>query len=70
MNRQLLASYTVTVFVDFQDEDQCEADSEKADDELYDLGLAARLERAAELALESREFFVERKFCVYVNRGD
>ena len=67
MKRQLLATYTVRIYVDLQEGDDYD---DAIEEDLYAASVAARLQEAAEKVLAPLRRFRERTFSVYVDRSD
>jgi hypothetical protein len=67
MKRELLATYTVRIYVDLQESDDYD---DAIEEDLYAASVAARLQEAAEKVLAPLRRFRERNFSVYVDRSD
>jgi hypothetical protein len=65
--RELLATYTVRIYVDLQESDDYD---DAIEEDLYAASVAARLQEAAEKVLAPLRRFRERNFSVYVDRSD
>jgi hypothetical protein len=69
MKRELLATYTVRIYVDLQEGDDYDYD-DAIEEDLYAASVATRLQEAAEKVLAPLRRFRERNFSVYVDRSD
>jgi hypothetical protein len=67
MKRQLLATYTVRIYVDLQEGDDYD---DAIEEDLYAASVATRLQEAAEKVLAPLRRFQERNFSVYSDRSD
>jgi len=69
MKRELVATYTVRIYVDLQEGDDYDHD-DAIEEDLYAASVAVRLQEAAEKVLAPLRRFRERNFSVYSDRSD